>query len=99
MISSHFTLKNPWSKVEYEELAYKHGKFSEHKCWELEVYADETLIAASFHVFIKMDHAGSGFSLGLFGYNVVFNFYDTRHWDYLNNKWEESKNGVGDGKN
>ena len=34
------------------------------------------------------DHAGVSLWLGLSGFDVGLHFYDTRHWDYENNRWE-----------
>lgn len=35
----------------------------------------------------KTDHAGFKFNLTIFGFNISFIIYDTRHWDNINNKW------------
>jgi len=37
----------------------------------------------------EIDHAGFSICLMLFGLEIAFSKYDTRHWDYDNNKWEE----------
>lgn len=34
------------------------------------------------------DHAGVSLWLGLLGFDVGLHFYDTRHWDYDNDRWE-----------
>ena len=36
----------------------------------------------------KTDHAGISLWLGLLGFEVGLHFYDTRHWDCKNNRWE-----------
>lgn len=36
----------------------------------------------------KTDHAGINLWLGLLGFEVGLHFYDTRHWDIKNNRWE-----------
>lgn len=33
------------------------------------------------------DHAGLFIDWTLFDYSVIFNFYDTRHWNYDKNCW------------
>lgn len=39
--------------------------------------------------FTGRDHAGIMFSVGVWKYDFIFNLYDTRHWDYENDCWEE----------
>lgn len=60
--------------------------------WNREVSFDITILYALFHFeFIiewKTDHAGVSLWLGLLGFDVGLHFYDTRHWDYENNRWE-----------
>lgn len=36
----------------------------------------------------KTDHAGINLWLGLLGFEVGLHFYDTRHWNIKNNRWE-----------
>ena len=38
------------------------------------------------------DHGGLRISLGLFGYEVIFNVYDNRHWNYDKNRWVDYDN-------
>jgi hypothetical protein len=33
-----------------------------------------------FNWTVRQSHAGLDIELGLFGYNIHFNFYDNRHW-------------------
>ncbi len=37
----------------------------------------------------ECDHAGLYFELNLFGLEILYSRYDTRHWDHENNKFEE----------
>ena len=57
-----------------------------------EVSFDITILYALFHFEFKIewktDHAGVSLWLGILGFDVGLHFYDTRHWDYKNNKWE-----------
>ena len=48
-----------------------------------------TLFSFNFKIDWKCDHAGVETQLSLLGITFGFNFYDNRHWDYINNKWEE----------
>lgn len=40
------------------------------------------------------DHAGLQFELCLFDITFHLEFYDSRHWDYENNKWEVYEEAV-----
>jgi hypothetical protein len=41
-----------------------------------------------FNWTIRQSHAGLDLEVGLFGYNVHFNFYDNRHWNNEAGCWE-----------
>ena len=53
------------------------------KAWEIEGHSFGwgDLIAFEFAWTRKTDHAGVRLKLGLLGYQVEAQFYDTRHWD------------------
>lgn len=38
--------------------------------------------------FTGQDHAGVSFEISLASYCLTLNIYDSRHWDYENNCWE-----------
>jgi hypothetical protein len=38
---------------------------------------------------IECDHAGLTIDVNLFGLNIIYTNYDTRHWDHENEKWCE----------
>lgn len=38
----------------------------------------------------KQDHAGLKLDFELLGLNLVIQVYDSRHWDYENDEWENS---------
>jgi hypothetical protein len=40
-----------------------------------------------FNWTVRQDHAGLDIDLGLFGYNIHFNFYDNRHWNSEEGRW------------
>ena len=48
-----------------------------------------SLFSFNFKIDWKCDHAGIEIQLSLLGITFNFNFHDNRHWDYINNKWEE----------
>jgi hypothetical protein len=48
-----------------------------------------TLIGFTFDWRIKTDHAGPYIEVSLFGFDLIINLYDKRHWDYQNDCWEK----------
>jgi hypothetical protein len=88
MISFSVNLRNPWSNT-FKNLWCK--SFStpfENKFIELECYKDGHLVSFMFNWTVRQSHAGLDLELGLFGYNIHFNFYDNRHWDIEKKAWE-----------
>lgn len=51
-----------------------------------------SLFSINFKIDWKCSNAGIHFRMCLFGLVFGFYFYDNRHWDYKNNKWEEYDN-------
>jgi hypothetical protein len=79
----------PWrtSKV-WDILWNKSGSFAKNKAWEFNGYRTGYLISLEFEWTFQGDHAGARIMLGLLGYDVELQFYDTRHWNYDANTWE-----------
>jgi hypothetical protein len=88
MININFTIDNPWSD-RWNTIWYRNGLLPKHKAWEFNGYRTHHIVDFEFHFTRNRDHAGIGFGLGLFGYSLEFQIYDTRHWDYTNNRWED----------
>jgi hypothetical protein len=88
MISINFNLRNPWSNTFKNLWCKSYVTRFKNKFIELEVTKDFTLISFMFNWTIRQSHAGLDLELGLFGYNIHFNFYDIRHWDQNTQKWE-----------
>ena len=65
------------------------SKIYNNKAVEFQINKDDsTLLAFLFKFNIKGDHAGIYFSIGLFGFTLMVEFYDRRHWDYKTNCWK-----------
>jgi hypothetical protein len=76
----------------FKALGCIHGRLGKHTAWELE----HNYYSGSFFDFdtsysIREDHAGFNFTIGIFGYGVGFRIYDTRHWNYGGNCYEQYK--------
>lgn len=88
MISINFSLTNPWSD-RFENVTAWNKKLSENKSCELEVYRSDTIVELECRISVRQDHAGITLGVGLFGWTVRFQIYDTRHWDYEKGQWHD----------
>lgn len=89
MLFLNLKIQNPWSN-RFESLYDKSGLTPiKNKAWEIQVMKTVDVFCFSFQATHNQDHAGINLELGLFGFNVDFNIYDTRHWNYDKNRWYE----------
>lgn len=86
MIRFNLEITNPWSN-RWNIIFSKNGRIGLHKGWEFNGYQTHSFVEILCGITSRCDHAGIQLMLGLFGYNVEFNLYDTRHWDYELGKW------------
>jgi hypothetical protein len=89
MIYFNINIRNPrwWNRWE----GIKHWSGStpfKHKFWEVQFMKNSELFRIEFNWTVQQDHAGVQLELGLFGYQLDFNFYDNRHWDTETNSWK-----------
>jgi len=87
--------RNKYYSFEVSLDSHYPGFFNGH----LKLFIDDFIVSGKlflmniFNLFIMWnkhsDHAGFTFSVSLIGLNIYFNIYDSRHWDYENNKWCE----------
>jgi hypothetical protein len=93
MISFTLFVNNPLSKESFANLFSKSGALYGNKFWEFEILKlggmllDLTL---AFHPRGR-DHGGLKLEVGLLGFELSLNIYDSRHWDEDANKWEDTK--------
>ena len=81
MIDLHFSIRNPWSN-KWRNIRSWHGNTPwAHKYWEFEVMQSADLIAFTFSLTHRQDHAGIRISAALLGYEIQATIYDSRHWD------------------
>lgn len=68
-------------------------KLTKNKCLEIVLKKEKEADCIFFNLtelsFRKKDHAGFHWFLIIWPLHFEFNIYDSRHWDYDNNKWEE----------
>ena len=88
MINLSLNIRNPWHKGWSNNVFNRaYATPFKHKFIELECYKDGHILSFMLGWNIRCDHAGFDIELGLFGYNVHFNFYDNRHWNYEEGRW------------
>ena len=87
MIYLNFNIRNPWGK-DFKSIGAWFGKTPwKHKCWEVQIIENDNWLRFEFEWTVRQDHAGVNLELGLFGYEIHFTFYDSRHWDYEKGQW------------
>ena len=89
MISFNFSIRNPWSTTFKNLWCRAYATPFKHKYIELEFTRDSNLISFMFNWTIRQSHAGLDLELGLFGYNIHFKFYDSRHWNFEKVRYED----------
>lgn len=91
----HFTISifNPWTRqTEYKEVWQRHWLLKEngHKHLDVGFYRHRGMIFdIGISVTHRQDHAGVSISAGLFGFYGDLQFYDDRHWNAAERRWEE----------
>jgi hypothetical protein len=89
MINLKFSIEYPFTRLSLNHLFNRCWETAfKNKYFEIELMQDcEYLLHFNFDWKRKCDHAGVKLELSLFGYALVFHFYDNRHWDYKTNNW------------
>lgn len=88
MINLRFNISNPWSN-RWGIVKVTHGKLPwPNKFWEFQIDKTNDILGFEFRVTKRTDHAGIWLCLALAGFEMIFNIYDSRHWDEKTNEWE-----------
>lgn len=87
MIWINLILPNPRSD-KFEHVRAWAGTLIAHKAWEVEIYRSGIVAEVEAKFTVHQDHAGLTLGLGLFGYTLRAQLYDTRHWNYEKKAWE-----------
>lgn len=92
MIHLCFNITNPLTD-RFNNLYCRSGKLPvKHKFWEIQILKSDNIVSFDLQITTRQDHAGIKFWLGLFGYSINFNLYDSRHWDYKTKNWKVYEN-------
>lgn len=83
MIHFNFQIDWLWSD-RWDILFLFSGLLGHDHAWEFNGYATHQIVDLSFSYTRKCDHAGIMCMIGLFGYSIEFNLYDTRHYERTN---------------
>lgn len=84
-----FNIRHPGWWERFKNVKWWSGETPfEHKFWEIQVIKNDNLFRIELAFTTKQDHAGVNLELGLFGYEIHFAFYDSRHWDNETNSWQ-----------
>ena len=90
MINLNFNLRWPCSN-RFRNIWCRHWNTPwQYKFVEAQVYASADILDFFIRHTSRQSHAGLYIGIGLFGYNFEFQFYDSRHWDYEQGKWQET---------
>lgn len=65
---------------------------TKNKSFEAEIINSQSHFVLSIELQKEQDHAGLHIRLGLLGKELSIKVYDNRHWNYVENKWEEGDN-------
>ncbi len=88
MINLNFNIRNPWSD-RWECIKAWSGKtVFKNKFWEAQIDKTSDIVGFEFRLTSRQDHAGLFLTVALFGYELIFNFYDNRHWNHETSDWE-----------
>lgn len=86
----NISIRNFWCKSKKLKSYFLfHKKITKFKHFELECVNDNYhIFCLEFKISHKEDHAGIRASVSFFGIEIYAHLYDIRHWDYLNDYWE-----------
>lgn len=88
MINFNFNIRVPGSN-RFHNIRTWHGSLPvAYKHWELQIYLSADIIDVGVAITAKQSHSGVRLCLGLLGFAMDFNVYDTRHW--MDDKWVNS---------
>lgn len=80
-----YTALNFWWNLEFT-LQHANSTFTKQTMFYIDVLKLLTLNISNSR---NQDHAGFRIELNVLGMNFDYSYYDERHWDDENNKWEE----------
>lgn len=93
MLSLFLKIENPFVKGTFKSLFCSYFKVYKYKHFEFQIiYYSKSLLELEISWTFKQDHAGLRLILGALGFSLNFTLYDSRHWCYNTDSWEEPTN-------
>jgi len=91
LLNIRIELQSPFDRWDYfTNFGWISGMLTKYTAWELEhSYYSPMLFDCELRLSVREDHAGFEFGIGILGYGIHFLIYDTRHWNYDLNCYEE----------
>jgi len=87
MINLNFSIDYPFTRLSFNDIFSRSWDTPiKNKYLEFQLMQDcEYLLHFNFDWKRKCDHAGVKLELGLLGYEIMIQLYDSRHWDHNTN--------------
>ena len=92
MFDIAFRITNPWSE-RFNCLFVKLWKISNNKNLEIIIYRSNSIVNFCTKLYLNCNHAGFYLTLGLFGYDLEFNIYNSDRM--MKEETEEDIIGIG----
>lgn len=89
MLLLQFNIKNPFSDRWSLVNSWAGITPFKNKFWEIQINKSSDIVAFELKFTTRQDHAGLFVMTALFGFELMFNLYDSRHWNYIDKKWED----------
>lgn len=92
MIYFDFSIRNPWAKdADSVDYFVKEERLTENKSYCLQCSRMSPYNILKINIDLAWrgsDHAGLEFIFEIFGYALMLNIYDNRHWNYDTGRWQ-----------
>jgi len=87
MILFNLNITNPFAD-RFDSIFNRAGMLNKHKAWEFEILKVNCILNLAMAFTTQRDHAGLKIEFGLLGFELHFQIYDIRHWNYTEKNWE-----------
>jgi hypothetical protein len=90
ILNARLEITNPFDRWElFKPLGCISARLTKNKSLELEhSYMSTMLVDFDLLWTVRTDHAGFRITVGILGYGIGFQIYDTRHWNYERDQYE-----------
>jgi hypothetical protein len=85
MINLKLEIINPFTDRFENIKCWAGSTFVTNKYWEIQLIKSNDIISFDLRISTQCSHAGVDIWLGLVGYSLNLQIYDSRHWNYEEN--------------